>query len=468
MERPTQIITYDQKKPVLTLRSAVVRVIAGPDEGVSRPLTLSRIRVGAAPDNDLVLRDSRVSRHHLEFQVHDKGYLVQDQDSTNGTFYRGARVGEVLVGTGAEIRLGSTVLRLEVGGEVSQEISGQPSFGSLIGASPAMQEIFGLLEAVAPTDLTVLIEGETGTGKEMVTEELHRKSPRRDRPLCIVDCGSLPPNLIESELFGHERGAFTGAQGEREGLFERARGGTVFLDEIGELPMELQTRLLRVLDRRTVKRVGGNMQRRVDFRLVAATNRVLDEEVREGRFRQDLYYRLAVVRLVMPPLRERIEDIPLLARHFLWQAGCADPEEVLKPDVVQALGNRSWPGNVRQLRNVIERAVIMLERSGGAIDLQALADSDSMQSFGHREAPPLVLPPSTAAVHDHDWLSSVLPPGYLSMPYKEAKDALNRQFEALYLARLVERHGQNISAMAKEAEVDRQIIRRLLEKHGRR
>jgi len=478
MENPTQVY-YDDKQAVVLLRSAVLSVVSGPDQGASCELSLTRTTVGTAEDNSLVLTDPHVSRRHIEIQVRDQGYLVRDLGSTNGTRFQGARVGEALLAPGSEIRIGGTVLRLERGEERQKAVDRRESFGSLIGVSPPIQEVYGLLATVAPTDVTVLIEGETGTGKELVAEELHRQSPRRDRAFAVIDCGALPANLIESELFGHERGAFTGAVREREGMFERARSGTVFLDEIGELPIELQSKLLRVLDRRVVRRVGGNLERKVDVRLVAATNRDLAEEVRAGRFRQDLYYRLAVVRVVVPPLRTRGEDVLLLARHFLWQAGAANPERVLSPGLQQALLTRQWPGNVRELRNVIERALVMADSATGEAPLpESLLEAPPVT---HAVAEPVALEPERVPVRPADvspaatsagapvqpgWLGRSLPEELLDRPYKEAKEALSHEFEAAYLGRLVERFGQNISRISRKAGVDRQVIRRLLQKHG--
>jgi transcriptional regulator with PAS, ATPase and Fis domain len=315
-----------------------------------------------------------------------------------------------------------------------------------------MQRVYGLLAAVAPTDTTVLVEGETGTGKELVAQQIHRRSPRCDGPLSVVDCGSLPSGLIESELFGHERGAFTGAVTEREGVFEKSRGGTVFLDEIGELPLALQTRLLRVLDQRTVRRLGSNVQRRVDIRLVAATNRTLSEEVKEGRFRQDLYYRLAVVRIVIPPLRKRREDIPLLARHFLYQAGCADVDAVLTPEVLEVLRSRRWAGNVRELRNIIERAIVLSDGSEGLLDERTLEQTTS------EEIPPAPAPVSSG------WLGRALAPQLFKLPYKELKRMLIEELEDLYIGRLAARHGTNISRIAQEAGVDRHLVRKVLQR----
>jgi len=455
-ESPTQVV-YAEDRPVLVLRSAVLRVAMGPDVGASCVLARDRVTVGTAAENTLVLTDPQVSRRHLELRVTDGGFQVVDLDSTNGTHYRGARIHQADLGVGAEVRVGATVLRLERGSVSQEEVTTSEAFGGLIGRSPAMQRVYGLLAAVAPTDATVLIQGETGTGKELVAQQVHRGSPRRERPFAVVDCASLPPGLIESELFGHERGAFTGAVTEREGAFEKCRGGTVFLDEIGELPLELQTRLLRVLDQRTVKRVGGGLQRRVDVRIVAATNRDLAGEVRAARFRQDLYYRLAVVRIVLPPLRRRREDIPLLARHFLYQAGCADPDRVLTAEVMEVLGSRRWEGNIRELRNVIERAMVLSDGSEGPLDEQTI------EGTANRVVAPL--PGSPEDAHP-GWLARVLPNALLQLPYKKVKQLLVSELENLYIRRLHEQHGDNISRIAQEAGVDRHLVRKVLQRQG--
>ena len=451
VERPTEII-YEQRQPILVLRSAVLRVVAGPDVDASCKLSLNRVGVGTARDNALQLSDPKVSSHHLEFHVQDQGYLLRDLQSTNGTYFRGARVSEALVGMASEVRIGDTVLRLDRGEETSEVVRSNRQFGSLIGSSRAMQQVYGILAAVAPTDATVLIEGETGTGKELVAEELHRHSPRRKRLFTVVDCGAQSQELIASELFGHEHGAFTGAVSHREGVFERARGGTVFLDEIGELPLALQSHLLGVLERRVIKRVGGNVTRKVDFRLVAATNRDLAQEVREGSFRQDLYYRLAVVRLAIPPLRERPEDIAPLARFFLTQAGCIDVDATLTHELLHVLCSRTWPGNVRELRNVIEQAMILVDGSDLLNDAPLDGGDGGPQAGAAPRAdePPLL----------------TFPPGYLKMDYKSVKELILTQFEREYLDRLVALHGSNISHIAQDAGVDRHLVRKLLRKHG--
>ncbi|MBW2732836.1 MAG: sigma 54-dependent Fis family transcriptional regulator [Deltaproteobacteria bacterium] len=455
-------IVYRGGRPTLVQQQAILRVVRGPDEGASCSLRRERARVGTADAADLRLSDDKVSRAHLEIQVQDAGFCVQDLGSTNGTFYRGARVKEVMLGSGAEIRVGESTLRVEPAGTHSQVIKAQGSFGEMVGQAPSMQRVYGVLEAVAPTDVTVLIEGETGTGKELVAEQVHRSSPRCHHALCVVDCGALPSQLIEAELFGHERGAFTGAVTERDGLFQRAHKGTLFLDEIGELPLGLQSRLLRVLEKKTIRRVGSSVERRVDVRVIAATNRELEEEVEKGTFRADLFYRLAVVRVRLPALRERREDIRLLIRHFLWEAGCPDPDAVLRPDVLEALTARRWSGNVRELRNVVERAMLLSDGFELPEEVPSEASSEACSLACFVAKAELA---SDAAEQAH-WLARSIPPGYLSRDYKLAKELLLNDFEQLYLRRLLEEHGRNISKLAAVAGIDRRMVRKLLHKHG--
>jgi DNA-binding NtrC family response regulator len=444
---PLTQVTCHSHRSLLCGREVLLRVTAGHDRGKVALLGDRPVHVGASTDNDLVLADGEVSRRHLRVARAEQGYLVEDLGSTNGTYYRGALVQQAMVGAGAEIRAGKSVIRLEVGQDRSTR-SGQGAFGGLVGSSPAMQEVFGVLAAVAPTDMTVLIEGETGTGKELVARELHRQSNRRDGPLVVVDCASLPEGLVESELFGHERGAFSGADRSRDGSIASADGGTLFFDEIGELPLELQTRLLRLIDRREVRRVGGERWRAVDLRVVAATNRDLRQESRAGRFRRDLYFRLAVARVPLPPLRQRKEDIPELVRHFLRTFGHDDPDTVLGEEVIRSLVRRAWPGNVRQLRNFIERVVLMVDGGQAPTDIPA----------GSTPGAARTAPTST------DWLERVLPRSFLGLPYKVAKEALIRNFDRLYLQRLLDLHGRNIHCISREARVDRVLVRRMLRK----
>jgi two-component system, NtrC family, response regulator GlrR len=294
--------------------------------------------------------------------------------------------------------------------------------------------LFGQIERVALTGATVLIHGETGTGKELVAEALHELSPRSSAPFVVVDCGAIPRELIESELFGHVRGAFTSAAAERRGAFERAHGGTIFLDEIGELAVDLQPKLLRALEASTVKPVGGDKPMKVDVRVVAASLRDLRAAVREKLFREDLFFRLSVVDLEVPPLREHVDDLPILVDHFLRDLQ-APP---LGPDSMATLLRSSWPGNIRQLRNVLERAVALAGRG-----------------------PPVVRP------EDVDLPSAQISPSKLfELPYKVAKDEMLAQFTREYLEALLGRHGGNVSAAAREAKIDRNWIVALAKRHG--
>jgi len=347
----------------MQVRRCRLVVVTGPDVGAEIELASTWIRVGAHGGCDLVLRDRLVSGHHFEIVVDDTGYRLRDLDSTNGTFVAGHRVRDLYLNPGTVIYAGESRLRFEpLGDSVSIELSARDRFGELVGNSVVMRALYALLERVAATDASVLVTGETGSGKELVAEALHQHSPRADGPFVVVDCGSIPDNLIASELFGHERGAFTGAVSSHAGAFERAHGGTIFLDEIGELPLELQPNLLGVIERRQVRRLGGARSIPLDLRVVAATNRDLAGEMNRGTFRSDLFYRLAVVQVRVPPLRERPDDIPLLVDHFLelLAAGGA-PLPPLSRETMESLRQHRFPGNVRELRNLIERSVILAE-----------------------------------------------------------------------------------------------------------
>lgn len=349
--------------PALLIQRVKLTVIEGPDAGRALTLEQDPVSVGSLPENSLPLTDRTVSRRHALILRQPAGYLLRDLGSTNGTSVNGVPVKEAFLPANALLAFGGTRVRFSLEAErVEVRPSAANRFGELLGDSSRMREVFGILERVAPTGVTVLIRGETGTGKELVARALHAGSGRRGGPLVVFDCGAVPPNLMESELFGHERGAFTGATAPRAGALEQADGGTLFLDEVGELSPDLQPKLLRVLETREVKRVGGNRTARVDIRLVAATHRDLPAEVRTGRFREDLYFRLAVVSLELPPLRDRPEDIPLLADHFLRTLGAElglGPPPPLSPEALARLRTHPWPGNVRELRNVLQAALAL-------------------------------------------------------------------------------------------------------------
>ena len=358
-------------------------VVKGPDRGETIAIAETPVTVGSGGGCDVLLSDPTISRKHLGIEPGPAGLVVRDLGSTNGSFVQGSRFNELTLGFGTEVTIGKTVLKyLPTEEEVDLAPSDQESFGSLVGRDPKLRRLFRVLDDVAATEATVLIEGETGTGKELLAEEIHRHSPRKDGPFIVFDCGAVPDELIESALFGHVRGAFTGAITDRPGAFEEADGGTLFLDEIGELAPGVQPALLRALDKQSVRPVGGSTYTRASVRVVAATNRNLRAEIAARRFREDLYYRVAVVRMSVPPLRERPDDIPLLVQHFMRQFRGDNPLQVTREDL-ERLRRHDWPGNVRELRNVIERACAVSH--GDRLELEDALDERPAASAGwHR------------------------------------------------------------------------------------
>jgi len=427
-----------QPQRSLLLPGLRLTVVEGPDAGVSVSARRGIIRIGTADDNDLVLKDPAVSRRHCEVCLKTDGVIVRDLSSTNGTSIDGVRVFEAQLSPSSLIRLGTTAIRaVSLQEPVTVPLSTNERFGRLLGRSTAMRSAFAILERVSPTETTVLIEGETGTGKELAAEAIHAYSTRTEGPFITVDCGAIAPTLIESELFGHMKGAFTGAVSDRRGAFEDAHEGTVFLDEIGELPLELQPKLLRVLESREIRRVGSTRPIKIDVRVIAATNRDLATEVNRGAFREDLYFRLAVVRVLLPPLRARLDDIPLLARVFLetFAPGAPAPSE----RTLSALMTRPWPGNVRELRNAMEQAVAL----AGTLP----------------EAVSGVVAPRTEQRMDQ------LLPQLLKMPMKEATERLLGTFERSYLEHVL-RISDSVTGAARAAGIHRRYMQRLMRKHG--
>jgi transcriptional regulator with PAS, ATPase and Fis domain len=340
----------------------------GEREILRLPLTGPVFKIGRHPSNDLTLPDEEISRFHAFFELQENVYWVIDQ-SRNGTFVNGKRIQKAPLKDKDEIRAGGwrIVFTDEAKwGEketlVAKAEKGEktfPSFRGIIGKSEPMRRVFAMIEKAAPTAATVLIVGETGTGKELAARAIHELSPRERKPFVALNCGAISPQLIESEIFGHEKGAFTGAVGRHIGAFEQARGGTLFLDEVGELPLELQPKLLRVLEERRFRRVGGTEEIEADVRVIAATHRSLEAMCREGKFREDLYFRLFSVPIQLPPLRERKEDIPLLSEYFLEiLQGNHGARKKLLPQALQRLVDYPWRGNVRELRNVITRSLL--------------------------------------------------------------------------------------------------------------
>ncbi len=396
-----------------------VRVGEGPDAGATHRFETGSLTIGTGDDCGLKLTDGSVSRRHAQLELIPGGVRVKDLGSKNGTFYLGAKVDTALVPMGGSVRLGRSTLELQPV-KAAAPLSERTELGGLIGRSLAMRALFAQLERLAPKGTPVLLQGETGVGKTAVANALHALSPRRKEPFTVVDCGALSKQLVESELFGHAKGAFTGADKARAGALEAAGQGTLFLDEVAELPLDLQPKLLRVLDGSAFRRVGENLDRTARCLVHAATHKDLEAEVKAGRFRQDLYYRLAVATVRVPPLRERPEDIPALVEHFAKARGGV----TLSPATVAAFQCDAWPGNVRELRNAVERAL-------------ALGDADAPA-------------PAKGAA-----------PGF-----KEARDKLLEDFERDYLRTLLERNGDNMSEAARVAGISRAQFYRLLERYG--
>jgi DNA-binding NtrC family response regulator len=340
--------------------------------------------LGKALSCDLVLADSYCSDVHCKLIVKGNRVSLFDLHSTNGSFVNGVRVREADLEDGFKITIGKTELVLEF---LSEEIKIKPLktdfFGPIVGKSPAMRELYPLLQQVAPADATVCVLGETGTGKELVARALHDLSPRKTGPWIALNCGALSRELIQSELFGHEKGAFTGAVQQRRGAFEQAHGGTLFLDEIGELPLDLQPALLRVLETGKLRRVGGNQEISVDVRLVCATHRDLSKLVATGQLREDLFFRLYVFPIFIPPLRERREDILLLSEYFLKTMTPPGKNLKLQPEAIRYLESQEWRGNVRELKNIIQRAIVLAKDGEIGVSELTLPKSSSTSTEGN-------------------------------------------------------------------------------------
>jgi DNA-binding NtrC family response regulator len=465
---------------VRRLRKGRLVVISGPDQGLSVEIVKPRVTGGRSIIGDLILTDKAVSGTHFEVSARDDGYRLRDLNSRNGIFVGDLRIREVYLRPDTVFRIGHDHIQFQpLQDMVDIELSKKDRFDALLGSSPAMREIFAHLEKVAPSELTVLITGETGTGKEMVARALHNASPRKKKPFVVLDCGSIPRELIESTLFGHEKGSFTGAVAQHMGCFEQAQGGTIFLDEIGELDVTLQPKLLRVLEQREIKRVGGDRTIKVDVRVLAATNRDLREEVNRSSFREDLYFRLSVVHVELPPMRERREDVPALANHFLRDiASRRGVTMSFSHDAMASMMAHSWPGNVREMRNVVERAAAL---SDGPV----ITRSDLV--FGREMGPSLIVSHdlaqagAQAAQRAAAAMSGVMMPEGVTgggpaifdpallkpgLGFKNAKQTVVDAFEAAYLQALMLRNDGNITRSAQEAGLTRYHLRELLKRHG--
>jgi len=413
---------------------AVIRVLGANAKPATFKLSSGTCVLGSGPACDIVISEATVSRMHAELTLVPEGVAVHDLDSRNGTLYLGQKVGKMVLALGARLEIGAVqvVLDADAGALAADLMYEGDEYRGIVGGSALSRRLFATLTRLEGSLVTVLVEGESGVGKEVIAKALHEGSSKADGPLIIVNCGAIPRDLVSSELFGHKKGAFTGAVEARKGAFEAADGGTLFLDEIGELPLDVQPVLLRVLETGEVRPVGSDYATHASVRVVAATNRDLAKEVEAGRFREDLYYRLAVVPIKMPPLRERVEDIEPLARHFASSLGI----EALPPEVLEQLKSRSFPGNARELRNVIQAYAalgVLPEASRQRSGVLALALNELVD---------------------------------LDRPYAELKEDLNERFTRIYLEALLKRTGGNQTSAARMAGLDRSYVGRLVAKYG--
>jgi len=417
----------------MRVRKCRLEVTAGPDTGLAAVVAAPAIVIGRGA-GDLVLGDRKVSALHAEIRLEPAGYHLRDLGSTNGTFVKGMRVMEAFIEPGTVIGVGDSAVRFSpLPDTIEFPLWNDSRLCGLLGRSPVMRRLFEAIDRIAASDTTVLVTGETGTGKDLVAEAIHERSPRAGRPFIVLDCGAVPSQLFEDQLFGHEAGAFTGAIRSVPGVFEAAHGGTLLLDEIGELPLEIQPKLLRAVETHRIRRIGGTRTADCDVRLIVATNRDLPAEVNRKSFRADLFFRIMVAHLDVPPLRERREDIEILVKHFLGEIspGQAPP---LPDGFMDWALLYAWPGNVRELRNAVERAVVT--RSLPSSLQESVAASAGTGRSGVD----------------------------LSVPFKEAKRRLVDEFERQYVTALMEAHDWNIASAARAADVDRMSIYKMLQR----
>jgi two-component system response regulator HydG len=421
-----------------SLRSFVLRVVAGPDAGKTLdvdPRQAGRVLVGQSPACTLRLDDRAVSRRHAALEPEAGTLHLYDLGSTNGTFVNGLRALDVVLSGGETIQLGATVVRVEPGGDVMEPASNRTHFGEFMGSSDEIRRLYPLIDRIAASEIPVVIEGETGTGKEVLAEALHEAGSRAAGPFVVFDCTTVAANLMEATLFGHERGAFTGALASAAGLFEQAHGGTLFIDEIGDLDITLQAKLLRAIERSEVRRIGGKGWTRVDVRVLAATRRDLDREVQTGRFRDDLFFRLAVARIELPPLRRRRKDIALLAAYFWQQMGGAPA--ALTGDLLKRLEDYDWPGNVRELRNAVAQRIALgdLATPSRVTGAMPAASSDPLADIIARD-----------------------------LPFPIARERAMELFEERYVERVLALNGGNVTRAAHAAGIGRRYFQRIRER----
>jgi transcriptional regulator with PAS, ATPase and Fis domain len=422
----------------LRVHAINLEVTSGPDRGRRVRIDRPTFVVGSGDSADLRLADATVSREHLRLSLLPGGVHLKDEGSRNGTWIGRVRVLDALLTSDTTLEIGTTSISIRVeSGPLDLPLSKEASFGDAIGVSAAMRHLFAVLERASASDVSLLIEGESGVGKEVLARAVHARSPCAAGPFVAIDCGAIPANLIEAELFGHEKGAFTGADSARLGVFEQAHGGTLFLDEIGELPLEMQPKLLRVLEQREVRPIGSQSPPRAfEVRVIAATNRRLAESAHKNEFRRDLFYRLAVARVTVPPLRDRPEDVAPLAQAFLRTA-LRDPKAELPPDLASMLSSYRWPGNVRELRNVIDRYALL-----------GLRDADQLFDAGFGAEPGARAPGDDLA----------------ALPYHEARRRALERFERTYLPKVLEDAGGVVAKAAEHAQVARPSFYRMLER----
>jgi transcriptional regulator with GAF, ATPase, and Fis domain len=429
-----QTATYARGGPRPKPLDVLVRVTGANATPASFRLRSGTCVIGSAPPCDIVVADPTVSRMHAELHLVPEGVALRDLGSRNGIFFLGQRVEKIVLSHGARVEIGAATLHIEPDASALSDgvTFDAEEYRGMVGRSAAMRRLFGMLARLEGSLVTVLLQGESGVGKEVVARALHDGSQVAAGPLVAVNCGAIPRELVASELFGHRKGAFTGAVDARTGAFDEADGGTLFLDEVGELPVDLQPALLRVLETGEVRAVGGDRPHDVRVRVIAATNRDLAEEVAAGRFREDLFYRLAVVKLTVPPLRERPEDVDPLAKKFASAVGLGD----LPPVILESLRGRSYPGNARELRNVVQAYAALgvlpepARRPGATLDLALSELVDT------------------------------------SRAYADLKEELTDRFTRLYLSALLAKTGGNQSAAARLAGLDRTHLGRLVAKYG--
>jgi transcriptional regulator with GAF, ATPase, and Fis domain len=420
----------------------VITVTEGPDKGLTFTLDdahASRVLVGQSPACDLRLTDREVSRRHVSLEMTDRGIRIVDLGSTNGTFVDRVKIHEAELLGGEMLRVGSSVLTIEHESTAAvPRLTNANRFGKILGASREMRRLYPLCERLALSTVPVILEGETGTGKEVLAESLHEVGPRAAGPFIVFDCTAAPPNLVESELFGHERGAFTGAVSQRKGVFEQAHGGTLLIDEIGDLEQALQPKLLRAIERSEIRRVGGDRWIKVDVRVLAATRRDLDREVQAGRFRDDLFHRLAVGRIELPPLRHRRGDVGILAR-YMWRELGGD-ERRLPADVLLKWEDYEWPGNVRELRNAVARQLALGELAGmPRVEWNEPAEQEPPRSGGSPDDP----------------IERVIG---MRLPFVQARERIMQEFERRYVARVLSEHGGDVAKAAAASGIGRRYF----------